>query len=185
MAQAVLNLSTGRQSITLTARGDVRAHPRPGDGVGVVDRARPGRHRQPDHTRPRRSPGPVALPGLDWPVTQGMGVYYRSGAGGDGPHPYMDWEDGQTTTVIVGAGVGGVGDDTARAGSPTEGAISARWNDAVGLIAIADNQTADHRCWRRRSGTGNGVEPGHSSGGDPAGPSLPDHVTVTLRACRT
>lgn len=146
MAQAVLNLSTGRQSIALTARGDVRAVLAPGDGVwvwslehGLVDTGN-----QVHYQAETVAPVLLRCLGLDWPVTSGMGVYYRSGAGVyTDLTPYLEWEDGKTTTVIVGAGVGGVGDDTsAVAGSPTEGAISARWNDAVGLIAITDNQTS-------------------------------------------
>ena len=146
MAQAVLNLSTGRQSITLAARGDVRAHLAPGDGVWVwsIEHGLVDTDNQITYQAETIAPVLLRCRGLDWPVTQGMGVYYRSGAGTwTDLTPYMDWEDGKTTTVIVGAGVGGVEDDAAAvAGSPTEGAISARWNDAVGLIAIADNQTS-------------------------------------------
>ena len=146
MVQAVLNLSTGRQSVALTARGEIRTKLAPGDGVwvwsiehGLVDTAN-----QIQYQAETIAPVLLRCRGLDWPVTQGMGVYYRAD---DGTYTdltrYMAWEDDKPTTVIVGAGIGGPEDDTAAvAGSPTEGAISARWNDAVGLIALTDHQTS-------------------------------------------
>lgn len=146
MAQAVLDLSTGRQSIALSARGDVRSVLAPGDGVwvwslehGLVDTGN-----QIHYQAETVAPVLLRCRGMDWPVTQGMGVYYRAGSGAYlDLTPYVEWEDSKQTTVVVGAGVGGVGDDTSPvSGSPTEGAISARWNDAVGLIALTDHQTS-------------------------------------------
>lgn len=112
VAQLVLNLSTGRQSIRLAAMGDVRRHLSPGDGVYVYEPTA-GLYDTANQVEWRETIFPAILRcvGMDWPVQRG-GVYYRSGAGViTDLTNVIEWETGKTTTIIVGAGDGGPLDD--------------------------------------------------------------------------
>lgn len=134
VAQAVLNLSTGRQSLRLAATGQVRPWLSPGDGVwvwdldaGLVDDAN-----QVEYKAETISPVLLRVQGMDWPVQQGAGVYYRSASGTyTDLTRYMQWET-QATTVIVGQDVGGVTDDVGIPMSSVESDILAR----AGLAAL-------------------------------------------------
>jgi hypothetical protein len=116
VSQNVLNLSTVRKSITVTARADhLRRIVKPGDYVYLYDQ--PGTIL--DRANQITYQGDVACPvitrlyGITWGFEPGMGCFYRSTAGTiTDLTPYLVRETGDTT-LDVGRSAAGTGDDVA------------------------------------------------------------------------
>ena len=116
MAQAVLNLSTLRKGLSVTAKSDRLGRViQPGDSVwiwaqdaGIIDTAN-----QVTYRGETISPVKVRVYSISWPVEDGSGVYYRdlNGVYIDLTR-YMVWED-DDTVLEIGAGPVGQSDDTA------------------------------------------------------------------------